>query len=105
VNIGDTLEEEKRKDVCLEIRRIDRPTKDVRGLPQMVFELLDADWRAPHSPPSWSLVANTGQALIVLSGRSIAQTYVVAQRPIAGLSQVLGIVARPAGFEPTTPGS
>ncbi|MDB6132767.1 MAG: hypothetical protein JWM59_1010 [Verrucomicrobiales bacterium] len=39
VDIGETFEEQQRKDVALEIRRIHRPAQDVGGLPQMGFEL------------------------------------------------------------------
>lgn len=39
LNIRDALEEQERENVGLEIGGIDRPAKDVRGLPKVRFEL------------------------------------------------------------------
>ena len=38
VYVADTLEEQQREDICLEISSIHRPAKDIRGLPVVCFQ-------------------------------------------------------------------
>jgi len=43
MDIREPLEEQQREDIRFEVRRIHRPAQDVRGLPEVGFELGEGD--------------------------------------------------------------
>lgn len=49
VDIGNAFEEEQRKDVALEVRRVHRPAQDIGRFPEMGFKLAECDRVGGHA--------------------------------------------------------